>query len=403
MNEKALTKKHSPDRLFLFSVLCLTAIGVVMVYSSTAVLPVAEKGGVVSGFSSKQFYFLKRHLLTLLISLMGMAFFYRMELKRLSRLSGVFLVLAFFMLLAVFVPGLGEQRNGAIRWLKLWPSRFQPSEFVKFAMIVYLARYLSERENSLSEKRVFVQPLLIMALFQVVMLKQPDFGSAFTLGVLTVTMLFLAGAPIRYLASLALLSAPAVLYLLMTPYRMKRILAFLNPWADPYNSGFQLIQSLVAIGSGGIRGVGLGESVQKLNYLPEGNTDFIFSLLGEELGLIGAVVTIVLFMLLFVRGMKIVEKTKTPFAYYLSSGFVLMIVLQAIINIAVVTGLLPTKGLPLPFISRGGSSLLINFVAVGVLLKISKGDGEFKSVITKEDIIKKRVRFRTRQLRRHVL
>jgi cell division protein FtsW len=242
-----------------------------------------------------------------------------------------------------------------------------------------------------------------MAVFQVVMLKQPDFGSAFTLGVLTVTMLFLAGAPVKYIAGLALLATPAVLYLLTTPYRLKRILAFLNPWADPYDSGFQLIQSLVAIGSGGIRGVGLGESVQKLNYLPEGNTDFIFSLLAEELGLIGVVFTISMFFLLFIRGMKIVERSKSSFSYYLSSGLVLMIVLQAIINIAVVTGLLPTKGLPLPFISRGGSSLLINFAAVGVLLRISMGDEEIKNVLTKEDIIKKRVQFRKRQLRRKAL
>ncbi len=404
MNEGIIQKKSSPDKWFLFSVFCLTAVGVVMVYSATAVLPVAEKGNIVSNFSSSiQFQYLKRHLLTLLIALSGMFFFYRFNLKKLSRLSNLFLVMAFIMLVAVFVPGLGVRRNGALRWLNLWPSQFQPSEFVKFAMILYLARYLSEKENKLNNIKVFIKPILIMAAFQVVMLKQPDFGSAFTLGVLTVTMLFLAGAPIRYLAGLALLSTPAILYLLMTPYRMKRILAFLNPWADPYDSGFQLIQSLVAIGSGGIRGVGLGESVQKLNYLPEGNTDFIFSLLGEELGLIGAVFTISMFLLLFIRGMKIVEKARSSFSYYLSAGLVLMIVLQAIINIAVVTGLLPTKGLPLPFISRGGSSLLINFLAVGVLLHISGGDEEFRTIITREDIIKKRVRYRKRQLRRPLL
>ncbi|RMG69340.1 MAG: putative lipid II flippase FtsW [Nitrospirae bacterium] len=401
MNEGPRTKVRMPDQWFILSVFALTAVGLVMVYSSTAVLPVAKTGGLDSvKVTLKQFVYLKKHLLTLLIALTAMAGFYRIGLGKLNRLCYVLLGLSFVLLVAVFIPGIGVKINGARRWLRLWPSTFQPSELVKFAMIVYLARYLSENENRLYDLRTFLKPVGVMFLFQAVMILQPDFGGAFTLGVITIAMLFMAGIPLKFLLGLCFSATPVVIYLLMTPYRMKRILAFLNPWEDPYNSGFQLIQSLVALGSGGLKGVGLGESMQKLNYLPEGNTDFIFSLLGEELGLLGAGFTLFMFLLLFLRGMKIAERAKSPFAYYLSSGLVLMIALQALINIAVVTGLLPTKGLPLPFISYGGSSLLINFISVGVLLRISSTDEEITSVVTKEDIIRKRVRFRRRKLRR---
>lgn len=398
MNHRAL-RHHSPDKLFVFALFSLTLLGVVMVYSSTAVMPVAKSGGaLINENRGYQFMYLKKHLVTLAIALMGMFGFYRISLKKLNKLTYLFLAAAFVMLVAVFIPGLGVKINGARRWLRLWPSTFQPSEFVKFAMILYLARYLSDRNRDIRVFRNFLKPIGVMVAFQAVMLMQPDFGGAFTLGMITITLVYLAGAPLKYLLALAGASTPVLIYLLMTPYRLKRIFAFLNPWQDPYGDGFQLVQSFVALGSGGLKGVGLGEGMQKLNFLPEVNTDFIFSLIGEELGLLGAFFTISMFLLLFIRGMRIAEKAKGRFSYFLCMGLVLMIVYQMIINISVVTGLLPTKGLPLPFISYGGSSLLINFISAGVILRVSKAEEETLEILTKEQIIKRRARLRRKQI-----
>jgi cell division protein FtsW len=216
-----------------------------------------------------------------------------------------------------------------------------------------------------------------MALFQAVFMKQPDFGSTMSLAFLTFALLFISGARLSYMASVLLLALPVVYKLIMMePYRRARFTAFLNPWKDPQGGGFQLVQSFISLGSGGISGLGLGESRQKLSFLPASHTDFIFCLVGEELGLVGASVLIALFLLLFSRGISIANRTKDKFVYYLSYGLTLMMCLQALINFAVVTGLVPTKGLPLPFMSYGGSALLINMAAVGILLRISKGDLE---------------------------
>jgi cell division protein FtsW len=211
-----------------------------------------------------------------------------------------------------------------------------------------------------------------MAAFQIVFLKQPDFGATMSLAVLTVAMLFLSGIRLRYLFSLGLVAIPVLIKLISEPYRWKRVVAFLDPWKDPQGSGFQLTQSFIAFGSGGLQGVGLGESKQKLSFLPEVHTDFIFSLIGEELGFIGAAVVVTLFFCLFIRGFMIARKVEEPFAYYLASGISLMIAIQSVFNFAVVTGLVPTKGLPLPFISYGGSSLVVSMVAAGLLLNVSR-------------------------------
>jgi cell division protein FtsW len=214
-----------------------------------------------------------------------------------------------------------------------------------------------------------------MAVFQIIFLKQPDFGAVMSLALLTISLLFISGIKLRYLLSLGALSIPVIIKLISEPYRWKRVAAFLDPWKDSQGSGFQLVQSFIALGSGGIRGVGLGESKQKLSFLPEVHTDFIFSLIGEEVGFIGAAFVVVLFTILFIRGIVITRKAKDPFAYYLAFGISIMIAIQAVINFAVVTGMVPTKGLPLPFISYGGSSLIVNMVAIGLLLNVSRTAG----------------------------
>lgn len=287
------------------------------------------------------------------------------------------LIFSFFLLLLVFVPHIGVSAGGARRWIRLWPTMFQPSELVKLSMVIFLAKYMAAVDYNTERFSSFVKPMLVMALFQVVFLKQPDFGATMSLGLLTFGMLYISGMRLRYIASVLALAIPVIVKLVMEPYRLRRITSFLDPWKDPQGSGFQLIQSFISIGSGGISGLGLGESKQKLSFLPASHTDFIFCLVGEELGLIGAALVIALFLLLFLRGIMIAGRFRdSSFHYYLAYGLTMMLSLQALINFAVVTGMVPTKGLPLPFMSYGGSALLVNMAVIGLLLRISKGDDD---------------------------
>ncbi|HHN64323.1 MAG TPA: putative lipid II flippase FtsW [Nitrospirae bacterium] len=397
-----LHREYRIDRLLLFTVIALTVVGVLMVYSSTALMPIASGRGVASSREGYQFVYLKKHLLTLLVSVFVMFVFYRLSPDNLRRLSYPMLIIAILLLLAVFIPGLGLKINGARRWLRLWPSTFQPGEFAKFAMVLFLSRYLSETEDIRAKLKTFMIPVGIMFLIQGILLMQPDFGGAFTVGILTMAILYIAGSPIKYLAMLFAFITPLLVPLLMEPYRLRRIMVFLDPWKDPYGSGFQLVQSFVALGSGGLFGVGLGSGRQKLNFLPEINTDFIFSLIGEELGFAGVLVVITLFVLFFIRGNVISKRARSNFSFYLSTGLVLMVTVQAIINISVVTGLVPTKGLPLPFISYGGSALLVNYMAAGVLLRLSRSEPERMSIVTREGLVRKRARLKARMLRRKI-
>ncbi|VAX32269.1 Cell division protein FtsW [hydrothermal vent metagenome] len=391
------------DRWLLFIVLLLSFTGVVMVYSSTALLSISKSGGVIAGGSDFQFVYLKKHVMTLVIAMVSMWFFYRISPGTLRKWSYPLLILSLLLLLCVFIPGLGVKINGARRWLKLWPSTFQPAELAKFAMVLSLAVYLSSPRYNRDSFKAFVKPLVVMVVFQGIIMMQPDFGGAFTLGLITFSMLFLAGTRMKFIL-LALVSLlPVVIKLLMEPYRLERLFTFLNPWKDPYGSGFQLVQSFIALGSGGLKGVGLGESRQKLSFLPEVNTDFIFSLIGEELGLLGVAVVLCLFIAFFIRGLKVADKAQSPFSYYVAFGLTMMITMQALINMSVVTGLVPTKGLPLPFISYGGSSLLVNFMAAGTLLRISRSDLEQYSLPGRDMLIKRRSRLRARRLRRSSL
>ena len=357
------------DKWLLLVAVLLIGFGALMIYSSTSVVtPVLARKGV------KEFYYFKRHIFTILVGFACMFAAYRMGTSFIRKVSIPLLVFSFFLLILVFVPHIGVSAGGASRWIRLWPSTFQPSELVKLSMVIFLARYLSMPEYSPDDYKSFLKPLGIMVIFEVAFLKQPDFGAAMSLTILTFAMLFLSGVKLRYIASLLVLAIPIIIKLAMEPYRLRRITSFLNPWDDAQGSGFQLVQSFIALGSGGLTGVGLGSSKQKLAYLPESHTDFIFSIIGEEFGLIGVIVVIALFLVLFIKGVSIANKAKDGFVYYLAIGLSLMVSLQALINFAVATGLVPTKGLPLPFISYGGSSLLVNMAAIGILLNISKGE-----------------------------
>lgn len=386
------------DRWLLLITVVLIMIGAIMIYSSTSVVtPFLARKNITP------FFYFKRHLFTVFMGALFMYIAFRVPAETLSKAAIPLLVFSFILLVLVFLPKIGVTAGGARRWIRLWPSTFQPSELVKLAMVIFLARYMSMPGYRTDNVYCFLIPIAVMGLFQIVFLKQPDFGAAMSLCLLTVAMLTLSGIRLRYLMMLGVLLIPLSIKLVMEPYRMKRVLAFLDPWKDPQGSGFQLVQSFIALGSGGIRGVGLGESKQKLSFLPESHTDFIFSLVGEELGLIGALLIVCLFLLLFFRGISIANRTKNLFGYYLASGLSMMVALQALINFCVATGLVPTKGLPLPFISYGGSSLLMNMVAVGMLLRLSKGE-EVKRVIDRtEGLIERKKALVSVYGRRHAL
>jgi cell division protein FtsW len=319
------------------------------------------------------FYFLLKHLFTVCIGTTAMIFISRMEYQKLRKKTNALLVFSLVLLVFVFIPGFGVSSNGATRWLRLWPTTFQPSELAKVVMVIYLADYMDRNIHRMKDFRYGIMvPIGIMLVFQVIIIRQPDFGAVISLGILTLGLLILGGARLRHIGVLMLLSLPALYMLIMTSaYRSKRLLCFLDPWKEPFGCGFQLVQSFIAFGNGGFLGVGLGGSKQKLYFLPEVHTDFIFSLIGEELGLTGAFVVLSVFIWLFIKGVNVSKKTHDPFSYFLTLGLTMLIGVQAIINFSVSTGLMPTKGLPLPFISYGGSSLLINMAAVGILINIA--------------------------------
>jgi cell division protein FtsW len=378
------------DKWVLLVTILLTGFGALMIYSCTSVItPGYAKKGVT------EFYYFKRHMFTILIGFLFLLLTFKLKLSFLQRIAVPLLIISFILLVLVFLPGIGVSAGGARRWIQLWPSTFQPSELVKLSMVIFLARYLSLPDYRTDSFLSFITPILVMLVFQAAILKQPDFGAAMSLAVLTFAMLFLSGTRLRYLASLSVFAVPVVIMLAMAPYRLRRITSFLNPWDDAQKSGFQLIQSFIALGSGGLTGVGLGSSIQKLSYLPESHTDFIFSIIGEEFGFIGVVAVIALFLILFMRGFEIANRTKDRFVHYLAIGLSMMISLQALINFAVATGLVPTKGLPLPFISYGGSSLLVNMSAIGILLNISKGADSAVIPRTHDLLIKRKARMRS--------
>ncbi len=363
-------RRHGPrghfDLGLMVAVIGLASIGVVMVTSSSIAVADSQHVGA--------FYFLKRHLLFLGIGLVAAGVAMRTELKLLEKFAFPLLALAFLMLLAVFVPHFGMRINGARRWLNLLVTTFQPVEAVKLILVVYVASYLvRHRENVETKFLGLFKPLMVAGLIVGLLLLQPDFGSATLVIAVTIAMVWLGGARPIYLFVMGLPLMP-LLYIAATgeSYRMKRLTSFMDPWKDPFNDGFQLTQSLMAIGRGEWTGVGLGSSVLKLSYLPEAHTDFIFAVIGEELGLAGVLLVIGLFALAVGRGLYLGLKgveVGQRFAGYVAFGISLMLAMQAFVSVGVNLGALPTKGLTLPLISYGGSSMVLTCAMAGVLLR----------------------------------
>src|SRR5579864_2886441 len=358
-------------------VLLLTCIGIVMVYSASSVAAQAQyRDGT---------WFLKRQLLYEVLGLIGMSAAWRLHYVRLRRFTLPLLAGTLVALALVLVPHIGRVAGGARRWLSFGgPLNFQPSELAKLALILYLAHFLANRGERTREFGAgIVPPLIVLGLTAAPIVKEPDLGSALILVLITFAMLFAAGARLEHLAAVAVAAVPVVLTVIMhAGYRSQRLLSFINPWRDPRGSGFHIIQSLLAIGSGGLVGLGLGHSRQKFFYLPERHTDFIFAIIGEELGLVGSVVVIVLFAALAVWGFRIAARCEDRFGSLLASGLTTMLVGQAVLNIGVVSGSLPITGVPLPFISFGGSSLVLNYIAVGILLNISQYARPGEEIVT---------------------
>ncbi len=344
----------------------LICIGTVFVYSSSAIFSYDKYHSTT--------FFLKRHLLFLLIGAGLTSLVMSLDLRLIRRWVKPLFILSVILLILVFVPYLGKEVGGARRWLKIGMFSFQPSELAKWATVLFLVDILSSRQKRLTgSARGLMLALIVLGTTCVLILMQPDLGSAIALGVVGMLLFFVAGMHLTYIVTLVLLSMPLLYFSIFSvPYRRRRILTFLNPWADAKGSGFQMVQSYLALGLGGLWGVGLGQSRQKLFYLPAAHTDFIFSIIGEELGLIGTATIVILFMLFLWQGMKISLRSTDSFLQLLSFGIVVTIVLSACVHIAVVCGAVPTKGLPLPFISYGGSALIFNMMAVGLLLNCAR-------------------------------
>jgi cell division protein FtsW len=367
---QALRRDQLPGQIdgwLLGAAIALVAFGVVMVAASS--MPATGEG------AAAPFRPLFKHLVFLALGSGLALLILATPLQRLEQNARVLMLLGVLLLLAVFVPGVGRRVNGARRWLNLGFTSFQAVEAVKLLLIVYLASYLKRFGPQVERSLLgILKPLGVAAFVVLLLLAQPDFGSAMLLVVTTVGMIWLAGARLRHLAGLAAFGVPVIaLAAIAEPYRVRRLTSFLDPFADPFNDGFQLSQALIAIGRGDWFGVGLGASVEKLFYLPEANSDFIFAVIAEELGFAGIILVLLLFALLVGRAFRLGLRAfdaGMPFAALLAFGMALLIGTQALVSIGVNLGVLPTKGLTLPLISTGGSSALMTCAAIGLLLRI---------------------------------
>ncbi len=362
------------DPVVVFVCLALLSLGLVMVASASV--------GVADRNFSNPFYYLQRQLVFVVIGLVAAALVYRIRLVQWEKSGVALLGFALFLLVLVLIPGVGKTVNGSTRWISLGILNLQVSEVVKLFLLIYVAGYLVRHgEEVRTSLRGFIKPMLMVGLAGLLLLLEPDFGSTVVIMGTVLAMTFLGGVRfVQFASFMALFSASALMLIISSPYRMERLTSFMNPWADPFDTGFQLTQSLIAIGTGGWLGTGLGGSVQKLFYLPESHTDFLFAVLSEEFGFVGVCFVILMYTVLFFRIFKIglqAEKSGNRFAAYLAYGIGIWLALQAVINMGVNMGLMPTKGLTLPLMSYGGSSLVVCCMAIGLLLRIHCECGEF--------------------------
>lgn len=341
-----------------------------MIYSSSNVWAEYKFDDPLKYFKAQSLFFVVGLILMIVVSKIP----YKYYLDK----ANIILVVCFFLLILVLIPGIGTIRNGSRSWFGIGSFGIQPSEFIKLALIIFTSKYLSKNMKNIKTIKRGVLPILgiTILVFGVVML-QPDFGTGVIIVMSIIGLLFISGVKISFFTKIGILGLAGITSLIaVAPYRLERILSYLNPWQDPLGSGFQTIQSLFSIGPGGLLGLGLGNSIQKHFYLPEPQTDFIFAIIAEELGFLGAVLVCGLFFIIIIRGFMIAINTDDLFGKYLAFGITFQITFQALLNLMVVVGLIPVTGVTLPFLSYGGSSLLITMIGIGIILNISRHQNE---------------------------
>lgn len=362
--QKTQTAAATYDVSLLFAVFFLVGIGLVMVYSASSAVALKKFGS--------DFFFLKRQGLFAIFGILALVICSHIPFRLYRALTYPILILALGLLVAVHISGLGVEAGGSARWLRFGALTFQPVEAARLALIIYLAYSLSKKQTMIKEWSIgFVPHLLIFLIFTIPLILQPDFGSVVIFAAVTWLMMFIGGVPLRHLATAMLPLLPIAIYVMINAdYRIRRLIAFVDPWKYPDNEGYQIIHSMMAFGTGGMWGSGIGNGYQKLFYLPEPHTDFIFSVIGEELGFLGILGILVLYALILWRGYRIVCNCEDNFGMLMAAGITFALALQVSINMGVCVGLLPTKGLTLPFLSYGGTSLLLNMAGIGILMNI---------------------------------
>ncbi|MGP4040394.1 stage V sporulation protein E [Gracilibacillus sp. D59] len=361
-----LKSQHKPDYFLIFVIITILLVGTIMVYSASSIWAEYK--------FNDSFYFLKRQVLFAGVGVIAMMIVTNIPYFQWIKYRKWIFISCFILLVAVLIPGIGMVRGGARSWIGVGAFSVQPAEFIKLAMIMFLSGFLVNHQDSITEfKRGFLPPLLLSLVVFLIIMLQPDLGTGMVFLLTCFLLIFVAGAKIIHFVFLGGFGVIGFLLLIISaPYRINRITAFLDPWQDPLGTGFQIIQSLYAIGPGGLLGVGFGNSLQKYFYLPEPHNDFIFAIIAEELGFIGASFVILLFLLFIWRGILTAIYAPDLFARLLAIGIVGMIAIQVMINISVVIGLIPVTGITLPFLSYGGSSLTLTLCSVGILINISK-------------------------------
>lgn len=358
--------KRQIDKALFISIIMLSLFGLIMIYSASSIWSEYK--------FNDSFHYLKYQAVFLMIGIIVMIMFSKIDTKLYYEKSNKILLVCLILLILVLIPGIGSVRNGSRSWFGIGPFGIQPSEAAKLGLIIFTSKYLTNSNKFLKSYKQGVFPILgiTLLIFGLIML-QPDLGTGLILVTSIISLLFIAGVNMKFFLYMGFLGLIGVVVLIIiAPYRMDRITSFIDPWSDALGTGFQIIQSLYAIGPGGLLGVGFSNSIQKHFYLPEPQTDFIFSIIAEEFGVLGAFIVVGLFSIILIRGIKIALSTKDQFSKYLAFGMVFQIIFQTIMNLMVVIGLIPVTGVTLPFLSYGGSSLLISMVSMGILLNISR-------------------------------
>ncbi len=368
LNQTAI-RSLEPVNVIMYLVTTLLVIGIIMIYSTSS-------AKTAEGADSMNIIFLK-HVTWIIIAITGMLIMMKIDYHYLQKYSTVLFIVALAGLVVVLIPEIGTVSHGARRWIRFSGYfGYQPSEFAKLAMIIFMSGYIAKNSEKMATfAKGFVVPIVLIGIVSLLILKEPDFGTAMFITTVSFMLIMVGGTRIIYVLFTMIASIPHIYQIAMhkiPTYQQDRWDAFLDPWKDPMGIGYQIIQSWIALGSGGIAGLGLGESRQKLFFLPMSDNDFIFSIIGEELGFIGTTSIIIMFALFAWQGMRVCKTAPDAFGFFLALGITVSIALQAAINVAVVTGSIPTKGLPLPFISTGGSSILLSLLGVGILLNIAK-------------------------------